>query len=127
MKQFIFIAFCLTAVVAVAVEKYTTRYDGVNLDDILKNKRLLKGYTNCLLDKGPCSPDGTELKTDLPDALQNDCAKCTDVQKAGAKKIINFLIDNESKIWNDLEAKYDPQGVYVKQYRNKAHAEGIKI
>lgn len=44
--------------------KYTTKYDNVDLNEILKNKRLLKGYVNCLLEKGPCSPDGAELKSE---------------------------------------------------------------
>ena len=45
-------------------DKYTTKYDNIDLNEILKNKRLLKGYVNCLLEKGPCSPDGTELKSE---------------------------------------------------------------
>lgn len=55
---------------------YTTKYDGVNLDEILKSERLLKNYINCLMDKGKCTPDGTELKRTLPDALKTGCSKC---------------------------------------------------
>lgn len=54
--------FATVFIVVFADDKYTTKYDNINLDQILSNKRLLSGYTNCLLDKGPCSPDGTELK-----------------------------------------------------------------
>jgi hypothetical protein len=43
-------------------EKYTTRYDNINVDDILASDRLLKNYVNCLLDKGRCTPEGAELK-----------------------------------------------------------------
>lgn len=46
-------------------ETYTTKYDGVDLDEILASERLLAGYVNCLLDKGPCTPDGKELKSEL--------------------------------------------------------------
>nr|QJT73566.1 chemosensory protein 7 [Encarsia formosa] len=41
---------------------YTTRWDKVNLDEILGSKRLLQHYFNCLVNKGPCPPDGRELK-----------------------------------------------------------------
>lgn len=58
------IALLLVAVAVVAADvKYTTKYDNVDLEEILKNKRLLKNYVHCLLEKGNCSPDGLELKS----------------------------------------------------------------
>lgn len=61
------IVFVLVAIVAVTWskpdDKYTTKYDGIDLDQILNNDRLLEGYCKCLLEKGPCSPDGAELKS----------------------------------------------------------------
>ena len=44
-------------------DKYTTRYDDVNIDDIISNERLLKRYVDCLLDQGVCTPDAMELKS----------------------------------------------------------------
>lgn len=43
-------------------EKYTTKFDGVDLDLILPNDRLLNQYFKCLTSEGPCPPDGQELK-----------------------------------------------------------------
>jgi hypothetical protein len=43
-------------------EKYTTKYDNLNVDEILSSDRLVDNYVKCLLDKGRCSPEGTELK-----------------------------------------------------------------
>lgn len=43
--------------------EYTSKYDNVDLDEIIRHKRLLLNYVNCLLDKGHCSPDGQELKS----------------------------------------------------------------
>nr|CAD7427896.1 unnamed protein product [Timema monikensis] len=46
--------------------KYTTRYDNINLDDILKSDRLLNFYVDCLLDREKrCSPDAKELKANM--------------------------------------------------------------
>lgn len=60
----------LAAVVAVALarpdSKYTTKYDNVDLDEIIKNDRLMQNYVKCLLEKGNCSPDGAELKSKYP-------------------------------------------------------------
>ena len=62
MKFFVCALFALIAVAAAADEKYTTKYDGVDLDEILKSDRLFKNYYNCLVEKGRCTPDGSELK-----------------------------------------------------------------
>lgn len=42
---------------------YDTKYDDIDLDDLLKNDRLRKNYVKCLLNEGPCTPDGQELKS----------------------------------------------------------------
>lgn len=43
---------------------YTTKYDNIDLDEIIHNDRLLKNYVDCLLEKGRCTPDGLELKSE---------------------------------------------------------------
>jgi hypothetical protein len=73
--KLVLVAVCLIFGV-VSAQKYTTKYDNINLDDILKSERLLNNYFNCLMDKGKCTPDGNELKRTLPDALKTDCSKC---------------------------------------------------
>ncbi|XP_049831162.1 ejaculatory bulb-specific protein 3-like [Schistocerca gregaria] len=116
-------AVLMLALVAVGVAsaaagdgKYTTRYDNINLDDILHSTRLLNSYINCLMERGPCTADGRELKDNLPDALQTDCSKCSEKQKDGAEKVVNFLIENRPDQWKELEAKYDPTGIYKRKY-----------
>jgi hypothetical protein len=44
-------------------DKYTTKFDSINVDEILASNRLVNNYVNCLLDKGRCSPEGIELKS----------------------------------------------------------------
>lgn len=63
MKNIITFSLFLLFAYVYADDKYTNKYDNINLDEILENKRLLKNYVNCLLDKGNCSPDGQELKS----------------------------------------------------------------
>ena len=43
-------------------EKYTTKYDNIDLDEILNNDRLYQKYFQCLTNKGKCTPDGKLLK-----------------------------------------------------------------
>ncbi|XP_044264422.1 ejaculatory bulb-specific protein 3-like [Tribolium madens] len=96
--------------------KYTTKYDNIDLENVVKNERLLKNYVYCLLEKGRCSPDGLELKKNMPDAIETDCSKCSEKQKEGSDFIMRYLIDNKPDYWKALEAKYDPDGTYKKRY-----------
>ncbi|KAJ8928812.1 hypothetical protein NQ314_018578 [Rhamnusium bicolor] len=45
-------------------DTYTSKYDNIDIDSIIKNDRLLKNYIDCLLDKGKCGPDAAELKSE---------------------------------------------------------------
>jgi hypothetical protein len=67
MKTFVLVAFAVVVGLACARpdEKYTTKYDNVDLDEILKSDRLLKNYFNCLMERGTCTPDGEELRSKL--------------------------------------------------------------
>jgi hypothetical protein len=45
-----------------AEDSYTDKYDTVNLDQVLLNKRLMVAYIKCMLDQGKCTSEGRELK-----------------------------------------------------------------
>lgn len=87
--------FCLIAIVYIATchgeETYDVKYDNVDVDEILKSERLLTNYIKCLMDEGPCTEDGRDLKEILPDAIHTDCSKCTEKQKEGSAKIMHFM------------------------------------
>lgn len=46
-----------------AQDKYTTKFGNINLDEVLKNERLLNAYYKCLLDGTGCTPEGEELRS----------------------------------------------------------------
>lgn len=93
MPRFTF--FCIIAIVYISAcqgdETYDVKFDNVDVDEILKSERLLTNYITCLLDKGPCTEDGRDLKEILPDAIGTDCSKCTEKQKEGSTKIMHFM------------------------------------
>ncbi|XP_076165774.1 chemosensory protein 4 [Ptiloglossa arizonensis] len=107
---------CVLLVHVYAEEKYTTKYDNIDVDTVINSERLLNGYVNCLLDRGACTPDAAELKKNLPDALEHNCSACSEKQKEVADKISHHLIDHRSEDWSLLEAKYDPTGAYRQHY-----------
>nr|CAD7433410.1 unnamed protein product [Timema monikensis] len=68
--------FCKTAMVLMAVivmmltvptwardERYTSKYDDMDVDHILKSDRLTDSYVHCLMDQGPCTPEGKVMKS----------------------------------------------------------------
>nr|QFR36131.1 chemosensory protein 4 [Conogethes pinicolalis] len=117
------IAYLTTQANAEETSTYSTKYDGVNLDEVLGNDRLLNNYVNCLLDNGPCTPDGKELKKNLPDAIQNDCKKCSDRQREGADQVMEYIIDHREEDWKKLELKYNSDGSYKKKYLERKQAK----
>lgn len=40
----------------------TDRLDALNIDEVLKNTRLFNSYVKCMLETGPCTAEGRELK-----------------------------------------------------------------
>ncbi|XP_066263141.1 ejaculatory bulb-specific protein 3-like isoform X1 [Euwallacea similis] len=103
--------------------KYTTKYDNVDINDIIHNERLLKNYVFCLLDKASCTPDGLELKKNMPDAVETNCSKCSDKQREGSEVMMRYLIDNKPEYWNPLQEKYDPTGSYKQRYLESKRVE----
>jgi hypothetical protein len=64
-KCVIVVLLCLVAAqcVVVLADRYTDRYDNIDLDSFLQNKRAVNAIIKCMLDKGPCSPEGKEIKS----------------------------------------------------------------
>ncbi|EDW01928.1 ejaculatory bulb-specific protein 3 [Drosophila grimshawi] len=108
-------------------EKYTTKYDNIDVDEILRSDRLFNNYFKCLIDTGKCTPEAKELKKSLPDALKTECSKCSEKQRQNSDKVLRHIIDHKPDEWKVLQAKYDPEEVYSKRYRAQAKEAGIHI
>ncbi|XP_062548484.1 ejaculatory bulb-specific protein 3-like [Armigeres subalbatus] len=122
--------FILCAIVAASIAQETTynsRYDNIDVEEILGSDRLFKNYFNCLMDAGPCTPEGTDLKKYLPDALETGCAKCTETQRETGNKVIVWLIENRPTEWTMLKSKYDPENKLTERYRETAAKAGITL
>lgn len=98
---------------------YTDKWDNINVDEILESQRLLKGYVDCLLERGRCTPDAKTLKETLPDALENECSKCTEKQKEKSDHVIKHLVNKRPELWKELAVKYDPNNIYQERYKDK--------
>lgn len=43
---------------------YATKYDHIDVDRVLNSRRLVMYYAACLTNKGPCTPQGLEFKSE---------------------------------------------------------------
>ncbi|KAJ8717081.1 hypothetical protein PYW08_005480 [Mythimna loreyi] len=105
-----------------AQDMYSSKYDNMNLDEVLGNKRLLTGYMKCTLDQGPCTAEGRELKGYISDGLKTGCSKCTHRQRKGIKKVMEHLVKYEPEFWKQAVEKYDPKRVYTKKYEKEVRS-----
>nr|AJP61955.1 chemosensory protein [Phenacoccus solenopsis] len=119
--------FLAVAGVAYAADTYTTKFDNIDIDQILHNERLLKPYVNCLLTDTKCTADANELKRVLPEALVTNCQKCSEKQKQGAEKVISYLAKNKPEIWSKILAKYDKNNEYRTKYAETARRLGVPL
>ena len=130
MKLAVVCLLVFAAVVFVAArpeEKYTNKFDHIDVDQILHSDRLLNNYFKCLMDEGRCTAEGNELKRILPDALATECSKCSDLQKEMSKKVIQFLVANKPELWQKLLDKYDPDKKYRMKFSAEAQKYGIPV
>nr|QCX43089.1 chemosensory protein csp9 [Helopeltis theivora] len=121
--------FAVVVSVVISAELYTNKYDNIDLDEILKNERLYQKYFDCLRGKGKCTPDGQNLKDVIPDALQTECGKCSEVQKKGVEKVLRFMLTQKPEDYQILEDIFDKDAVYRKKYeeQKKLAVEGKPI
>ncbi|XP_065083774.1 ejaculatory bulb-specific protein 3-like [Ochlerotatus camptorhynchus] len=117
MKSFVVILMALIVAVAAqnAIDKYTTKFDSIDLDEILKSDRLFHNYFKCLIGEGRCTPEGVELKRRLPEALETACTKCSEKQQEASKRAIKYLMEMRPEEWKVLKALYDPDNKYEKE------------
>nr|ARO46439.1 chemosensory protein 1 [Pachypeltis micranthus] len=115
---FVFI-FAVALSGALTAELYTTKYDNIDIEDILNNERLYQKYFDCLRSSGKCTADGQYLKEVLPDALQTECSKCSDKQKHGAEKVLRFMLTKKPEDYQVLENIFDKESIYRKKYEEQ--------
>ncbi|KAK9877403.1 hypothetical protein WA026_018519 [Henosepilachna vigintioctopunctata] len=117
--------FCVSSVLS--DDKYTSKFNNVDLKEIMKNERLLNAYFVCLTEGKGCTPEGEALKKVLPEAVQTGCAKCTDEHKQGAKTIASFLIKEKPEMWEKLVQLYDPDKTFRNKFKDQLKAEGFDV
>ncbi|THK33019.1 ejaculatory bulb-specific protein 3 [Diachasma alloeum] len=62
-----------------------------DVEALLKNPEFVNFEINCMLDEGPCDLIGNSIKNVLPEALNNNCRRCTRSQARIIRRLIDFM------------------------------------
>lgn len=110
--------FCfLVALASVKSEQQLLKkYEHLNVDAILKNTRALNNYISCILGTGVCTPQGLDLKENIPLALRTSCTECTELQKKFIRKASHYIRTQRPDDWELIVTKFDPKGVYRESF-----------
>ncbi|KOC64410.1 Ejaculatory bulb-specific protein 3 [Habropoda laboriosa] len=84
-----------------AEELYSSKYDYINVDEIMANDRQREQYYKCFMDLAPCkTPDAIFYKGHLFEAFTTKCKKCTEMQKQNLEKLVEWYSKNKPDQWN---------------------------
>ncbi|THK33132.1 ejaculatory bulb-specific protein 3 [Diachasma alloeum] len=90
----------------IAEEKYSEKYDYVDVDGILANDKQRESYYKCFAGIGPCKTAAARFFRDtLPEAIVTRCKKCTARQSVNFDKISDWYTTNEPEKYQIIVAK----------------------
>nr|ARN17836.1 chemosensory protein 5 [Cephus cinctus] len=110
---------CLT--VAFAQEYYSSKFDNINIKEIIDNTRLFAKYKECVLQEKAtrCPQEALELKRVLPEALGTLCAKCTPSQVTKIREGLSYACKNRRVDYDEILRHVDPQGDKIVAFEQK--------
>ncbi|XP_011296666.1 ejaculatory bulb-specific protein 3 [Fopius arisanus] len=105
LRGVIFMALVLCSAV-IADEKYSDKYDYIDVDGILANPRQRDSYYACFAGTGPCKTAAAKFFRDtLPEAIVTKCRKCTARQSINFDKISDWYTTNDLEKYQIIVAK----------------------
>ncbi|XP_045501849.1 ejaculatory bulb-specific protein 3-like [Colias croceus] len=105
----------LSAMVALSmgIAFYKTGNDHLNIDKLMKDPVIVKGYMDCYLGRAPCSPLAQSYKNILADSLRTSCKRCSSLQKHLWSRFLWNLRTRYPKYYSLFQKKYDPSNHYI--------------
>ncbi|KAI5643013.1 insect pheromone-binding family, a10/OS-D domain-containing protein [Phthorimaea operculella] len=101
----------IVALVA-ADEKYTTENDDLDIESVVSDKDQLLAFYGCFMDTSACNEVMSDFKKDLPEAIQQACAKCTPAQKHILRRFLEVLKEKQPQEYGNFQNKFDADHKY---------------
>ncbi|XP_061384214.1 uncharacterized protein LOC116771972 [Danaus plexippus] len=112
LKMKIFILLLCVFAAVIAEENSDLSTENIDLTEVVGNDKLIESYANCLINKGPCTPEMEKIKGLLPEAIATKCSKCTEKQKEVGSQLIKGVREKHPEIWKKLTTYFDPEEKY---------------
>ncbi|XP_031842041.1 putative odorant-binding protein A10 [Nomia melanderi] len=77
-----------------------------NILHLLSDRRYVERQISCILNRAPCDVVGKTVKGLLPEALNNDCRRCTPRQMEHAQILMGFMRQNYPNEWYSIVQYY---------------------
>ncbi|XP_033230993.1 ejaculatory bulb-specific protein 3-like [Belonocnema kinseyi] len=74
-----------------ALTTLTNSQTAQEIDDLLKDEVYVQSQIDCVLNRRTCDKMGNEIKALIPEAIKNNCRRCTPTQAMQSKKIITHM------------------------------------
>ncbi|XP_045777519.1 allergen Tha p 1-like [Maniola jurtina] len=123
MKTIVVLATLVAAAMAIPADTYNPDYDHFNAQEIADNPRLLRNFGKCIIDDGPCTREGTDMKKVIPEALETNCVKCTPKQRELVRIIVRAFQKELPELWSEITKKHDPNGQYKESLNEFLNAD----
>ncbi|XP_063385794.1 ejaculatory bulb-specific protein 3-like [Cydia fagiglandana] len=108
----LFIALATLVVLVAGQDTYKLEKEELDIDEVVSNPELLNSWFSCFVDQGPCNQLQARLKVDLPEGIQQACAKCTAPQKVIFKTFFTGLQEKAPADFEVFRQKFDPENKY---------------
>lgn len=81
--------------------KYASKYDDIDIGEVLNNPRLRNQYVGCIMSTAPCVTGSARfLKDHFAEAFVTKCKRCTERQLIIFDKIAEWFTKYDLKTWN---------------------------
>lgn len=107
MKLIVAVSMLVVLVAVVQAQKpQRLPLEGIDVDGILKNTKLINKHISCVRKEGKCDTDGKNMKIMLPRVLNEKCSGCSQEQVTNSNKIIDWMKQNRAADWAFIEPLY---------------------
>ena len=94
----------ITLVAVIQTERLP--FEGVDVDSILKNRKIISRHIKCVREEGRCDSNGKNLKSMLPRIINEGCTGCSYEQVTNSNKVIDWMRAHRPEDWHFIKAKY---------------------
>ncbi|CAG9837574.1 unnamed protein product [Diabrotica balteata] len=89
----------------------------IDIETVLKNDRIIKGYIDCVTGKKGCTPEGAALKESWKEGIDKGCDDCDEEEKRKIKKVVKHIYLKHPDWYEEVANALDKDRKYRTKYQ----------